>query len=142
MTESDNNNGQVKTFTPRTRFKLKVGWPSIFPENALEPFTFEMRTQLVGDAEKLQAEFLGLPEAERDPDRRHQYDVAMMAQLSMAAPTGFPDFPALVDHEGEVAAAIQEYFYPPDPERKEGMRFICRGVMAQYWNVVTPADYL
>lgn len=129
-------------FSPRTTVLLKVGWPSIYPQNREAPFVFHMRIQLVKDAEEAQKTFLMLPDAEQTEERTHQYDAEMIAALSIAPPEGFPDFPKLVDHEGELAAAIREYFLPSDPERRAGMAFVCRGVMIKYWSAVLPADYL
>lgn len=133
---------EKKVFQPRNVMVLKVGWPSIYPENKTAPFVFRMRIQLVKEAEELQREFLMLADVEQTRERYHEYDVAMLQQLATAPPEGFPDFPKLVDHEGELSAAIREYFMPGDPERKQAMGFILRGVMARYWREVTPADYL
>lgn len=125
-------------FSPRTMVGLSLEWPMLYPGMV---FRFNMRVQLVQDAEKVQTEFIMLPDAEQTTDRRHEMDARMIGLLSTAAPEGFPDFPGPKEGQ-DLARAIEEYFTPEDPERREGMKFICRGVMARYWKAVTPADYL
>jgi hypothetical protein len=126
------------SFSPRTVVALALEWPMLYPGLV---FRFNMRVQLVQDAERVQTEFIMLPDAEQTTDRRHEMDARMIGLLSTQAPEGFADFPELKDGD-DLAKAIEEYFTPADPERREGMKFICRGVMARYWKAVTPADYL
>lgn len=137
MSKSQTDNTDRPTFTPRTSVDLKLQWPEIYPDMV---FSFDMRIQLVEDAEKIQQEFLMLPDAERTADRRHQMDARMLGLLSKQAPKGFPDFE---QNGGALDETIYNYLYPSEPgERREGLRFICRQAMAKYWSVITPADYL
>lgn len=130
---------KAPTFSPRTVFDLPLRWPALYP--GME-FTFHMRIQLVDDAEKVQTEFIMLDDADKTVDRRHQMDARMIGLLSMSRPEGFPDFPE-IPADTNLAEAIYSYLYPEDPgERRDGLRFICRGAMAAYWKAVTPADYL
>jgi hypothetical protein len=141
MSKPKANNAQdgkkPAAFVPRTVFQLVMAWPQIYP--GME-FTFDMRIQLVEDAQKVQTEFLMLPDAEQTPDRRHQMDARLIGLLSTKAPEGFPDLEVIDGQplEGQLYA----YLYPDDEQRREGMRFICRNVMSKYWAAVTPRDYL
>lgn len=130
-----------RVFSPVTTFPLKISLPQIYPETAERPFTFYMRVQLVADAERAQKEFIMLPDVEQRGDEFHKFDVAMIASLSVKAPENFPDFPEI--NGQPLAEVIRDYFIPSnDSERREGMRFICRRVMAQYWKAVQPSEYL
>lgn len=136
--KGQNGNGSG-SFVPRTVFPLRLRWPAIYP--GME-FQFTMRMQLVDDAEKVQQEFIMLPDADKTQDRRHQMDARMIGLLSTEPPIGFPDFPELPAGTN-LAEAIYSYLYPPDAgERRDGMKFIARQAMARYWNAISPDEYL
>jgi len=139
MATPSDDKASAAVFSPRTTFDLPIKWQLIYP--GME-FTFHMRMELVQDAERVQTEFMMLPDAEQTEDRKHQMDARMIGLLSVAPPEGFLDFP---ETDGaNLAERCYEYFYGPDgnQERRDGMRFICRGTMARYWKAITPADYL
>jgi hypothetical protein len=135
--DSTKDDKKPAAFVPRTVFELVMAWPQIYP--GME-FKFSMRIQLVEDAQKVQTEFLMLPDAEQTPDRRHQMDARLIGLLSTKAPEGFPDLE--VNGDRPLEEQLGAYLYPDDVERREGMRFICRNVMSKYWAAVTPRDYL
>lgn len=134
-------NGKSGTFNPVTAFPLKLALPQIYPETAQNPFTFHVKVQLVEQSEKLQQEFIMLPDAEQKGEAFHKFDAEMLASLSVKAPEGFPDFPQIKEGT-ELQDIIRDYFYPDDAERREGMRFICRRAMALYWKAIQPDQYL
>jgi hypothetical protein len=138
QTKTDETDAKRPVFTPRTTFQLKLKWPAIYPG---KEFVFTLRMQLVEDAEKVNMEFIMLPDVDKTQDRRHQMDARMLGLLSTEPPSGFDDFPELPDGTN-LAEAIYGYLYPDPGERRDGMRFIARQAMARYWAAVSPDEYL
>lgn len=134
---------KIEVFNPLSSFPLKLALPAIYPGKV---FIFNLRVQLVEDAEAAQKAFIGLSDVERKGEAFHRYDVEMLATLSTAPPEGFPDFPeqlaATNGQEDTLADRMRRYFFPDDLERRAGMRFICRRAMAYYWDAVQPDQYL
>jgi hypothetical protein len=129
----------VVPFVPKTQFALKVGWPTIYPEQADKPLIFHVRVQLVKEAEEVQREFLGLATSEQESES-DAHDIAMLSLICTAPPEGFSDFPEV--NGGKLSDVIREYFTRGDEERQAGMGFIARGVMQRYWRRIVPAEYL
>lgn len=128
-----------ENFIPVNHFELKLSFPIIYPTTKKDPFTFNMRLQMVGEAEAIQRTFLMLPDADRDA-ARHKYDADMISQLCVDMPTGFPG--GIPEESGDVAKELLSFLYPEDEERRSGMAFICRQVMSAYWTAIQPAEYL
>lgn len=124
--------------------EVKVRLPALYPTTAETPFTVYMRLQLVKEAEELQTKFLVLSDDEQESGT-HEYDAQMLSVLSVKAPSGFADFPALVDNDPIVLKnAIYNYFIYAEgsPEEREGMAYICRCLLNRYRRTVNPTDYL
>lgn len=126
-------------FVPVTKFELKLGFPVIYPFTKEDPFIFTMRIQMVSEADDIQRSFLMLSDADRISSR-HKYDADMISHLCVEMPTGFPG--GIPEVDGGLRESLLEFFYPDEAERRDGMAFICRQVMAAYWAAVQPADYL
>lgn len=137
MTQPSTDTAKPAPFAPRTTFELLMAWPVIYPGMK---FRFQMKIQLVKDAQKIQTDFLMLPDAEQTEDLRHQMDARLISMLSTSAPEGFDGLE--VDAGRPLEEQLYQYLYPEDPDRREGMRFICRNTMSRYWAAVTPRDYL
>jgi hypothetical protein len=128
---------------------VKLGFPELWPETAGRPFLFKLEYLISADADREQSAFLRLSEEERAGES-YRYDCRMIAFLSVEAPEGFSDFPAMpedfdaenAEHRKRLAAAVFAYLFRPGDRSARAFAFVARHVMSRYWARINPRDYL
>jgi hypothetical protein len=122
---------------------VEVRLPHVYASTILNPFTLYMRLQTVKEAQEATTRFVALSDDEQEA-ATHEYDAEMISILSVKAPLGFADFPAVDNDPAALRKAIYDYFLFEDgsPEDREAMAFICRSLMSRYRRTVNPSEYL
>lgn len=152
-TQADEANGQQQPAPPPVFTKagmvkdvtIRVFFDVLYPGVT---FVFVLKTQLVGEADRLRQEYLALPTAERRAGTT-EHNVTMLSHLLVHEPAGVGDFPApgydgdeREKREEDLRARALAYFGERDADGRFVMEWLVTAVMGRYWNAVYPTEYL
>jgi len=125
-----------RTDIPRT-FRVGIQFHKLLPDH--EPFVFTFRYQLSSEARKKREAWLGMDAEQRDAAARQQ-TIEELADLLVADPTGFEDWPTGGATPGD---NLRQYVAETtDPNDLEFVYNILDAASTQYWNYVLPREFL
>ena len=119
----------VKSF-----FTYKFAFTTIFPDVVFE---FDLKYMLFKDAEDARQEWLSKSIVEQVHQEDAQY-LAQVCDLLASMPRGFDD---LQDTGQGPAHSFKSYVETSDPESRNFLNLLIKGVITGYWNAVSPREF-
>lgn len=115
--------------------KFKLHMPDLYPD--FQPWGFNLRLKLSGDAEERRQEYLGLSASEQTVKEGEQ-NLDEICDLLVKLPTGFGDLQDLGTAPG---VSFKSYYDSSDESTKEFILNIVRGAVGCYWRKISPYEF-